>query len=652
MSRYPSGSGFQEFTGYTSGDLSQSSDWDSNGWANEPQVGTNELTNPTNFTDGAAFVSASAFDTTGIDYCEAQLTAVVVGGAGDGDYHVPAIFNGTDGDSHYTIEISSGNVIVAKWVNGSRQEEGSAAQAVSSGDIFKITVEYDTPSAGQNTITVYIDEGSGFSEVTSAVDDGSNFGGTTVFGVGQPGVFYRRQSGQSSTGDDFAASSVVDGIENGGAADILFVVNDAVTIDEDNSTFHDWLAHTLGHNVEYIDDADAEPGGGYDLVIISESVSSSAVGTKYNAREEPVMLMERALADAEFDFSTTYSEGTSEDVDVVGSHWIAADSGLSGTIDLGTGGASDDTQWLTGTLAGGLVSVAEDGSSNPVVAAFESGSAKQGGGEFAERRVFFGINEEVQGSLSTDGKALMESAIRWLLYQDRVSSAFRINRHDFDSDTANWNITGDADVSNYVTRIIVIGHDAGATNISEISSATNGDLSSLGTDASGSACALRMYSETLNGTEHSEAITITLSVAQGGFVWEILTNTPEADLVVPASVFDSGSTSPNPPSATGLDSGETYDVLAIMYHDNGAEQFDSGPSGYQPAPIGAYDYNNYAGGGGSAVFHDQVSGVTSEDPGAFTLDNSRANCTATIALQGAAEAANAPRYYRQHIGFV
>jgi hypothetical protein len=154
---------------------------------------------------------------------------------------------------------------------------------------------------------------------------------------------------------------------------------------------------------------------GKGLVLLSSTFSSSSVNTKFRTVVTPVLSWESALYDDLGMTGTTSGTsfgtmtGQTQLAIVNASHPLAA--GLSGTVSVTT--AASNISW--GAPNGNAVTVARPvgQSGRAAIFAYEKGAAMPGLAA-PGRRVGFFLEDTTAASLTTQGRALLDAAVRWV----------------------------------------------------------------------------------------------------------------------------------------------------------------------------------------------------------------------------------------------
>jgi len=223
-------------------------------------------------------------------------------------------------------------------------------------------------------------------------------------------------------------------VDSAAATKVLFhgrIHPDPVSGD-DGAVMDHLVARYGAENVTYMAGFLAAPDGstanGYDVVLLSATMSSSDVRGFYEVSPVGVVLWENALVDAENvgNFFLCESSGDIEtspptdrtQVDIVDpSHPLAA--GLSGTVTVSS--YPDHVQFGKGALAGGvsLIANATADASQHFIFGAEKGGALLGDGSegspavAAGRRVMFFVSDTGFAALTADGLALFDAAVDW-----------------------------------------------------------------------------------------------------------------------------------------------------------------------------------------------------------------------------------------------
>ena len=177
----------------------------------------------------------------------------------------------------------------------------------------------------------------------------------------------------------------------------------------------------LGFQVVVVDDNLSQPlnAFGRKLIIISSTVSSGTVNTKFREATVPLLLWEQANQD---DFAMTTNEadvtrgGTGPDQTAL--HIALADHPLSGGFAAGTLSIADTATAFTWGQPTEEAIVAATLAGDPDRAAlygYEAGATMTGGFVAPARRVMAFLTDEAYVSLNADGRQLFEAALSWAL---------------------------------------------------------------------------------------------------------------------------------------------------------------------------------------------------------------------------------------------
>ncbi len=205
----------------------------------------------------------------------------------------------------------------------------------------------------------------------------------------------------------------------GELGDVLLIVGDPATLTSGDTAVKDRLQTTLGATVTVRDDAASELTSGYDLVVISESVSSTTVGSTYDADAAmPVLDLEHNAWDdhglTSTDAFTVASGATTVDVADLVHPGVAGPAGdLAGdTTDLATtGGIAAATAASFTTDAVRLVEAPS--SSNAVGFVYARGATLADTSAVPARRAGLGLNDDAAAALTADGWVLFDNLVRW-----------------------------------------------------------------------------------------------------------------------------------------------------------------------------------------------------------------------------------------------
>jgi hypothetical protein len=210
------------------------------------------------------------------------------------------------------------------------------------------------------------------------------------------------------------------------AATILFHGNNAgATAGADGAVLAHLQSLYGAANVTYMQGSaaagDGSSAAGYDAVIISSTIASSACRNKYEDAMQGVMTWEAALAKDDTGdlqlFETHYSGAGHTQIDIVDeTHPLAA--GLSGTVTVTS--VAESMQFGRDGLGGGvdLVASATTGGYHAILAA-DVGDPLLGDGSAGKpsvapgRRVFFFLHDGSFANLTPDGLKLFDAAVAY-----------------------------------------------------------------------------------------------------------------------------------------------------------------------------------------------------------------------------------------------
>jgi hypothetical protein len=172
-----------------------------------------------------------------------------------------------------------------------------------------------------------------------------------------------------------------------------------------------------GYNVMIVDDWDSQTSdaNGKGVVIISSTVNSSEVNTKFRDVAVPVITWEGWLMDdmkmVGNASGTDYGTHIDNDLDISdSSHPIAA--GLTGEIDIYT--ADDELNFGKPSSSAAMIAHVDDDPAWPVLFAYESGASMKGMNAPA-RRVGFFLRDNGASRFTNDGWKLFDQTVVWAI---------------------------------------------------------------------------------------------------------------------------------------------------------------------------------------------------------------------------------------------
>lgn len=216
-------------------------------------------------------------------------------------------------------------------------------------------------------------------------------------------------SGVSGVGYDVGAGS-------SGGAEILYVVNqqEGPVGQAGDQSVIDRLTGTLGHVVTVVDDAavTAADAEGKDLVMVSSTVLSSEVGTKFRNVTVPVINWERDLADDFLLSSAGTSIAAQTSITITGdgaTHPLGA--GLpAGAVVVRNNSGSISAASNTNRAPDAVV-VATSSSGQPVVMMVEEGMHLHGNVPAPADRFHLFLNDEGVAALTANGLAIFDACV-------------------------------------------------------------------------------------------------------------------------------------------------------------------------------------------------------------------------------------------------
>ncbi len=203
----------------------------------------------------------------------------------------------------------------------------------------------------------------------------------------------------------------------GNPNDVLFLAG-STTLNASDAAIRDLIAG-LGFNVVVVDDdvsTDVD-GIGKKLIVVSSTVNSGSIGTKFRNATAPVLTWEQSNQD---DFGMTGDiDGTDRgtvpgqtQVEIIKpGHPMAA--GFTGLITVATAGT--DFSWgLPNTNAVSIATI-EATPNRVVIYGYEAGTNMMGGFVAPARRVMVFMSDNTYAVLNTVGRDLFAAALNWAL---------------------------------------------------------------------------------------------------------------------------------------------------------------------------------------------------------------------------------------------
>lgn len=196
---------------------------------------------------------------------------------------------------------------------------------------------------------------------------------------------------------------------------ILFVVGDT-NLNNGDRAVRDRL-QGQGYSVILVDDnaATTADATGKQLVLISSTSSSAAVGVKFRDVNVPVFVWEVALYD-EMNMTSSANQGTQDNerrVRIINtSHPIAS---VFPTGNLNISGNNQSLTWGDPNNNADVIATIDNDTDLATIFTFETGRTMQNGAAAPARRVGFFFTNDTAANLNADGWTLFDRAIRWAL---------------------------------------------------------------------------------------------------------------------------------------------------------------------------------------------------------------------------------------------
>lgn len=215
---------------------------------------------------------------------------------------------------------------------------------------------------------------------------------------------------------DASVSSDCGPVSGTSGGDILFIVGN-LTLGTGDATVKSRLENELNSTVTVVRDnvATTADANGKDLVIISSTVSSSAVNTGFNTLAVPVMNWEQAFQD---DLHMTKNNSTTDRGTATGQDQLVLDSDVR-AVPFQEGLSSPVTIYNTiknvlwGVPQGNAIKVASYTSGRYSLFAYELGDPMRDGQTAPEKRVSFFLQDVESEFLTADGWRLFDNTVKW-----------------------------------------------------------------------------------------------------------------------------------------------------------------------------------------------------------------------------------------------
>ena len=203
----------------------------------------------------------------------------------------------------------------------------------------------------------------------------------------------------------------------------LFIVDDPEVLNTSDAMVRTRLATRLGFSVMLVDDdnVSAYDAAGFDVIVVSKTVTSAKVGSRYKQcscgfltwEDNLQRIQMMALIDNDGSTGTAW-HGTGMAVYVLSRADTFLSAGLDGNIAFYTQ-AGEITYAPKGELAAGARTIAQWSSSDGGTPyyAYEKGATIADGSAAAGRRVYFGLYDDTFRYLTADGLKLFDAAVLW-----------------------------------------------------------------------------------------------------------------------------------------------------------------------------------------------------------------------------------------------
>lgn len=175
---------------------------------------------------------------------------------------------------------------------------------------------------------------------------------------------------------------------------------------------------SLGYNVTFSDASEPARASGYDLIIISSTVSSQLFAGKYADIKIPVMMWENDIQD-DMRFTGRYKGVDFGEIGEKGEHYIwvvNAPHPLAAGLKAGTNVAYRKDQpmgWGKPGLGASIIATLPGQPDKAIIYGYEKGATMDYDFLAPARRVMFFLDNSTFPLLTKDGLALFDAAVSW-----------------------------------------------------------------------------------------------------------------------------------------------------------------------------------------------------------------------------------------------
>jgi hypothetical protein len=196
-------------------------------------------------------------------------------------------------------------------------------------------------------------------------------------------------------------------------AGALLVVGDATALNASDTAIRNRL-QGYGYTVQVLSDTSAASidAAGKKLVLISSTVSSGNVNTKFRDVSVPVINWETQLQD-DYGFATSFGNASSQTALNITNPGHPLAAGLPAEV-RSVATASGDFSWGEPGGSPTIIARLNDGSNHPCLYAYETNAAMKTGTAPA-RRVHLFLQNNTFSSLNADGLKLFDAAVGWVV---------------------------------------------------------------------------------------------------------------------------------------------------------------------------------------------------------------------------------------------
>jgi Malectin domain/Domain of unknown function (DUF4832)/Divergent InlB B-repeat domain len=322
-------------------------------------------------------------------------------------YDEAHIVSVSDGNLNIAFAATTNNAKISAIQVERTQRPNSFTLATSSNNGSVVYTPYKTAYDPGEIVTFAVIPSSGY-EFTSWSGNASGSAAQTTVTM----------DGNKTVTANFGLSTPVTPINK----NVLLVIGNIATPGAADLAIRDRL-QSQGYTVQLVGDSASVTGDaiGKALVILSSTVASGNVSTKFQTVAVPLINWETGLQD-ELSFTTVSNQGTEAGQTAL--NIVLASHPLAGGLPTGDSTVTTVASGFSWGEPGGspiIIARTANASNRPCIYAYESGSAMTVGTAPA-RRVHLFLQNQTFSTLNEDGLKLFDAAVSWAINQDSAGA--------------------------------------------------------------------------------------------------------------------------------------------------------------------------------------------------------------------------------------